>query len=168
MRNKSKRKPNFNPNLKSKRIRNLCPCSIKVIAVLLCILIVFIHKLFFFIASSNLTNACFSDFNNLGNFSAKSFFILLSDIKCFELKYQKQLIPINSLKNDLAEKFPKLLKSEKQAFVKFEKAIKRKAVNTIYRQPILGPPITNGSKPLFGYNHKGTDAIFALACNYPL
>ena len=35
------------------------------------------------------------------------------------------------------------------------------------RNPVLGPKVTNGTKPLFGYSHKGTDAIFALACNYP-
>jgi len=34
------------------------------------------------------------------------------------------------------------------------------------RKPLLGPPPTNGSKPLWGYKHLGTDAIFALACNY--
>lgn len=33
--------------------------------------------------------------------------------------------------------------------------------------PVLGPIPTNGAKPLFGIEHKGTDAIFALACNYP-
>ena len=36
------------------------------------------------------------------------------------------------------------------------------------RKPVLGEPVTNGSKPLFGYKHIGTDAIFALACNYPI
>ena len=34
------------------------------------------------------------------------------------------------------------------------------------RKPTLGPATTNGSKPLWGYSHIGTDAIFALACNY--
>lgn len=33
--------------------------------------------------------------------------------------------------------------------------------------PVLGPIPTDGVKPLFGKTHKGTDAIFALACNYP-
>lgn len=33
--------------------------------------------------------------------------------------------------------------------------------------PVQGPIPTNGAKPLFGIQHKGTDAIFALACNYP-
>lgn len=33
--------------------------------------------------------------------------------------------------------------------------------------PVLGPVATDGTQPLFGYQHKGTDAIFALACNYP-
>jgi hypothetical protein len=33
--------------------------------------------------------------------------------------------------------------------------------------PVLGPVPTNGVQPLFGVKHKGTDAIFALACNYP-
>jgi hypothetical protein len=33
--------------------------------------------------------------------------------------------------------------------------------------PILGPVPTDGTKPLYGLKHKGTDAIFALACNYP-
>jgi len=33
--------------------------------------------------------------------------------------------------------------------------------------PVLGPIPSNGAKPLFGVEHKGTDAIFALACNYP-
>ncbi|KAJ1398120.1 hypothetical protein B484DRAFT_438471, partial [Ochromonadaceae sp. CCMP2298] len=33
--------------------------------------------------------------------------------------------------------------------------------------PVLGPIPTSGSVPLFGNKHKGTDAIFALACKYP-
>lgn len=34
--------------------------------------------------------------------------------------------------------------------------------------PVLGPiPGDNSAKPLYGVKHKGTDAIFALACNYP-
>jgi len=33
--------------------------------------------------------------------------------------------------------------------------------------PVLGPIPTNGAAPLFGVQHKGTDAIMALACNYP-
>lgn len=33
--------------------------------------------------------------------------------------------------------------------------------------PVLGPIPTNGASPLFGVQHKGTDAIMALACNYP-
>jgi len=33
--------------------------------------------------------------------------------------------------------------------------------------PVLGPPPTSGSVPLFGVKHKGGDAIFALACKYP-
>lgn len=33
--------------------------------------------------------------------------------------------------------------------------------------PVQGPIPTNGAKPLFGIEHKGSDAIFALACNYP-
>jgi hypothetical protein len=33
--------------------------------------------------------------------------------------------------------------------------------------PVLGPVPTDGAKPLFGIQHKGTDAIFALAANYP-
>ena len=33
--------------------------------------------------------------------------------------------------------------------------------------PVQGPIPTNGAVPLFGVKHKGTDAIFALACNYP-
>jgi hypothetical protein len=33
--------------------------------------------------------------------------------------------------------------------------------------PVQGPIPTNGAKPLWGVEHKGTDAIFALACNYP-
>ena len=36
------------------------------------------------------------------------------------------------------------------------------------RKPLLGDPVSNGSKPLFEFVHKGTDAIFALACNYPV
>jgi hypothetical protein len=28
-------------------------------------------------------------------------------------------------------------------------------------------PAYNGAKPLFNYKHKGGDAVFALACNYP-
>lgn len=34
--------------------------------------------------------------------------------------------------------------------------------------PVMGPPVTNGSKPLWGMKHKGTDAIMALACKYPV
>lgn len=33
--------------------------------------------------------------------------------------------------------------------------------------PVLGEPPTNGIKPILG-QHTGRDAIFALACNYPL
>lgn len=33
--------------------------------------------------------------------------------------------------------------------------------------PVQGPEPVNGAVPLFGNKHKGTDAIFALACNYP-
>ena len=33
--------------------------------------------------------------------------------------------------------------------------------------PVLGPDPAHGAEPLFGVKHKGTDAIFALACNYP-
>lgn len=32
--------------------------------------------------------------------------------------------------------------------------------------PVVGPFPTNGTKPTFG-KHKGTDAVFALACKYP-
>jgi hypothetical protein len=35
------------------------------------------------------------------------------------------------------------------------------------KQPVLGPIPFNGTKPVFG-QHKGTDAIFALACKYPV
>ena len=35
--------------------------------------------------------------------------------------------------------------------------------------PVLGAPPDNGAKPLFGFTHyKFHDAVFALACNYPL
>lgn len=34
--------------------------------------------------------------------------------------------------------------------------------------PVVGPPVVNGSKPLWGMQHKGTDAIMALACKYPV
>jgi len=33
--------------------------------------------------------------------------------------------------------------------------------------PVLGPEPVDGVVPLFENKHKGTDAIFALACNYP-
>lgn len=33
--------------------------------------------------------------------------------------------------------------------------------------PVQGPIPTNGAVPLFGVKHQGTDAIMALACNYP-
>lgn len=33
--------------------------------------------------------------------------------------------------------------------------------------PVLGPIPTTGAVPLWDVKHKGTDAIFALACNYP-
>eukprot|EP01035_Chromulina_nebulosa_P023224 gene23224-30104_t len=33
--------------------------------------------------------------------------------------------------------------------------------------PVQGPIPSEGAVPLFGVKHKGTDAIFALACNYP-
>lgn len=36
------------------------------------------------------------------------------------------------------------------------------------QQPVLGKPPGKGkAMPLYGVKHKGTDAIFALACNYP-
>lgn len=41
------------------------------------------------------------------------------------------------------------------------------AVKVSQQLPVLGPVPTDGTKPLYGYEHKGTDAIFALACNYP-
>jgi hypothetical protein len=34
--------------------------------------------------------------------------------------------------------------------------------------PVVGPVVTNGSQPLWGLQHKGTDAIMALACKYPV
>ena len=34
--------------------------------------------------------------------------------------------------------------------------------------PVVGNFVTNGSKPLWGLQHKGTDAIMALACKYPV
>lgn len=37
----------------------------------------------------------------------------------------------------------------------------------VQQLPVLGLVPTDGTKPLFGLQHKGTDAIFALACNYP-
>lgn len=38
------------------------------------------------------------------------------------------------------------------------------------RHPVLGEPVASdaGAKPLFGFKHTGTDAVFALACNYPV
>ena len=36
------------------------------------------------------------------------------------------------------------------------------------QQPLVGDIVTNGSKPLFGLDHQGRDAVFALACNYPI
>jgi len=33
--------------------------------------------------------------------------------------------------------------------------------------PVLGPKVTNGTRPLFGIKHTGGDAIMALACKYP-
>lgn len=33
--------------------------------------------------------------------------------------------------------------------------------------PVLGPIPSEGATPLFGFQHTGGDAIFALACNYP-
>ena len=38
---------------------------------------------------------------------------------------------------------------------------------TARKLPVLGPTPTNGTKPTFG-KHNGKDAIFALACNYPV
>lgn len=35
-------------------------------------------------------------------------------------------------------------------------------------QPVLGPPALKGARPLFGKQHAGGDAIFALACKYPV
>lgn len=35
-------------------------------------------------------------------------------------------------------------------------------------QPVKGHLATNGSKPLWNMKHKGTDAIMALACKYPV
>jgi hypothetical protein len=45
------------------------------------------------------------------------------------------------------------------------------AANTVKmpaRQPVLGAIPTKGAKPLFGVEHQGGDAIFALACKYPM
>jgi hypothetical protein len=42
-----------------------------------------------------------------------------------------------------------------------------KRLKTIIPKPIKGDVPLNGSKPLWGVKHKGTDAIFALACKYP-
>lgn len=35
------------------------------------------------------------------------------------------------------------------------------------KPPVLGPIPLNGTKPVYG-KHRGTDAIFALACKYPV
>jgi hypothetical protein len=35
------------------------------------------------------------------------------------------------------------------------------------KMPVLGPIPTNGAVPLYGAQHSGGDAVFALACNYP-
>jgi len=32
----------------------------------------------------------------------------------------------------------------------------------------MGDAVTNGSVPLYGVKHQGGDAVFALACNYPI
>jgi hypothetical protein len=37
----------------------------------------------------------------------------------------------------------------------------------VIERPVLGPRPVNGTKPMLGI-HSGRDAIFALACNYPL
>lgn len=34
------------------------------------------------------------------------------------------------------------------------------------RMPVLGPVVKDGMKPLWGFQHQGGDAIFALAANY--
>ena len=49
---------------------------------------------------------------------------------------------------------------------KDKKPIKTKRGTAL--KPVLGDIPTNGSKPLWGVKHKGTDAIFALACKYPV
>lgn len=38
---------------------------------------------------------------------------------------------------------------------------------SIPMKPVLGPLATNGSRPLHGRRHLGTDAVFALAAKYP-
>jgi len=56
-------------------------------------------------------------------------------------------------------KFAKIIKAPEPVVIK-------PAFN-LPNMPVLGPIPSNGAKPLFGVEHKGTDAIFALACNYP-
>jgi len=48
-------------------------------------------------------------------------------------------------------------------------AVERRTASTskIRQEPVLGPTPTNGTKPTFG-RHTGRDAIFALACKYPV
>lgn len=43
----------------------------------------------------------------------------------------------------------------------------KKKLPILSDMPVLGPVPTNGAQPLYDIKHKGTDAIFALACNYP-
>lgn len=43
----------------------------------------------------------------------------------------------------------------------------KKKLPILSDMPVLGPVPTNGAQPLYNIKHKGTDAIFALACNYP-
>ena len=75
-----------------------------------------------------------------------------SEIKVESKKAEpmEKVVPVSTKLNPVASK---------KATSKFVK-------NTL--PPVMGPPVTNGSKPLWGFQHKGTDAIFALACKYPV
>ena len=58
--------------------------------------------------------------------------------------------------------------SLKETAAIIEQERKISSLNT-ERIPVQGNPIgENGAKPLFGFHHKGGDAIFALATNYPI
>jgi DNA polymerase III gamma/tau subunit len=95
---------------------------------------------------------------------------------------KKAPAPKEAPKKDASKAAPKEAAS-KQSSKKEDKGTKKASITTSSSkhskvpaamtskpvlQPVKGPIATNGSKPLWNMQHKGTDAIMALACKYPV